>query len=319
MTGKDPRSNNTLAELVDAINISDDDPVPGGCDARWNAERGGLIHSYAENLIQSGKLESARYELAKWVPLDATSPSSMERIVSRSFKSSLGRTLIFQGYFQEALNLLLPTLQESDTDDFFEGTGWRLVLLSNIGDIYIELDRAAEAEEIISPESKKMVQAGAQNISSGRRLQLVLAESFIRRAMYHRAEEVALNLKTILEAITDPDMFAKRGIFRVLNMLARIAHFRSRWIEALELWDQTKKALEVLGRQDHSQMGLVQYAIAYALMKIGKLPESLQAFGKGKSMLEGQERRHWIVGFESYWHDYIVECVNLEVASLRTV
>ena len=86
MTGKDPRSNNALAELVDAIYISDDDPVPEG-DARWNAERGGLIHSYAENLIQSGKFESARHELAKWVPLHATSSLSTERIVSRSFKA----------------------------------------------------------------------------------------------------------------------------------------------------------------------------------------------------------------------------------------
>ena len=93
---------------------------------------------------------------------------------------------------------------------------------------------------------------------------------------------MALNLKTILEAITDPDKFAKRGIFRVLNMLARIAHFRSHWIEALELWDQAKKALEVLGQQDHLQMGLVQYAIAYALMKIGNYQSAGRPLGRVK-------------------------------------
>lgn len=38
MTGKDPRSNNALAELVDAIYISDDDPVPRG-DARWKRRK----------------------------------------------------------------------------------------------------------------------------------------------------------------------------------------------------------------------------------------------------------------------------------------
>lgn len=33
-------------------------------------------------------------------------------------------------------------------------------------------------------------------------------------------------------------------------------------------------------------------------------------------MLEGQERRRWVVGLEIYWDGYIVD---LKVASLRTV
>ena len=317
MTGKDPKSNDMMESLVNAISLACQDKTHDG-DARWNAEIGGLIHSYAENLIQGDNLESARHELAKWAPLNPTSTSSIERIVARSFKCSLGRILNFQGHFQEALDILLPTFQESDTDDFWEGSGWWLVLLCNLAVIYIELDRAAEAAELVAPRLERMAQRGTQNISIGCRLQLVLAESLIRRHMYDQAEEVVLKLNAFVEAITDPDMFVKRFIFGICSILARIAHFRSRWEEALDLWDKTSKALEGLGATDQSRMGLVQHAIAYALLKIGKVEQGLTAFHQGEGMLRGSHRRYWLVGFESYWRDYIVTCVYSEVAALGT-
>ncbi|MCJ1352502.1 MAG: hypothetical protein MMC33_002486 [Icmadophila ericetorum] len=39
-------------------------------DARWNAHRGELVVSYAENLIHADELELAEKELAAWEPLD---------------------------------------------------------------------------------------------------------------------------------------------------------------------------------------------------------------------------------------------------------
>ena len=317
ITGKDPKSKDMMESLANVISLYSQDKTHGG-DARWNAEIGGLIHSYAENLIQGDKLESARHELEKWAPLNPTSPSSIERIVARSFKCSLGRILGFQGYFQEALDILLSTFQESDTEGFWEGSGWWLVLLSNLAAIYIELDRAAEAEEIVSPRLEEMALRGTQNVSIGCRLQLVLAESFIRRHMYDQAEEAILKLKTFVDANTDPDMFAKRFIFGIRNGLARIAHFRSRWEEALDLWDQTLKALEGLQNPEQTRVGLVQYAIAYALLKMGKVEQGLTAFHQGENRLRGGNRRYWVVGFESYWRDYIVERVYSEIAARGT-
>jgi lipopolysaccharide biosynthesis regulator YciM len=118
----------------------------------------------------------------------------MERIVLRGRNITLGKILRFQGHFQEALDTLKAVLQESKIDSFYDCTGWRRVLLSNIGDLYCELRRPADAQFLLEPELKQMIDSGSQNISSGRRLQLTLAESFIRSGMYEKAEEVLSNL-----------------------------------------------------------------------------------------------------------------------------
>ena len=52
------------------------------------------------------------------------------------------------------------------------------------------------------------------------------------------------------------------------------------------------------------------YATAHALSKLGKKRESSDNFGKAKDLLNSDERMYWIVGFDSYWRDYIIECVG---------
>ncbi|KAL9585407.1 MAG: hypothetical protein Q9203_004257 [Teloschistes exilis] len=232
MLGEGTSSNKTLEEFVHSIILPGYNQLLEG-DARWNAQRGELVLSFTENLIEAGALTAARHELLQWKPINPGSPSSMERIVLRGRNITLGKILKFQGRFQEALDTLDAVLQESEIDSFYEGTGWRRVLLCNIGDLYCELRRPADSQSLVAPELKRMIDSGSQNISSGRRLQLTLAESFIRSGMFEKAEEVLSNLGKVYSTIHDPDALTQRGMFRVWASLARTAHLRYRWNEAL--------------------------------------------------------------------------------------
>jgi len=91
---------------------------------QFNAQRGDLVISYSENLIRKGKLDEAKRELIEWKPLNATSPSSLEKIAIRARDITLGKVLRYQGLFTEAVLLLETVLDECILDDFFEGTGW---------------------------------------------------------------------------------------------------------------------------------------------------------------------------------------------------
>jgi tetratricopeptide (TPR) repeat protein len=312
MVGDLSGSNQTLERFIHSTVFSDHD---SGLEAspQWSARRGDLVVSFAENLIQMGDLNTARLELCGWNPIDPACPSAMERIVLRSRNIALGRILRFEGKFEAALGYLEGVLEESEQDEFFEGTGWRRVLLSNVAEILCELDRPADAEKLLMPELQRMTDRGCQNISSGRRLQLSLTESFIKRGMYGPAAECLLKLKAVYEAIGNPDAIAKRGMFRVLSSLARISHLRAFWSEALEGWQQSLKLLAFLGREEGLHSGVVWYSISHALFKLGKHRESSECLIKARGLLENHERKFWIVGFNSYWFDFIMRelgCLN---------
>ncbi|KAL8736228.1 MAG: hypothetical protein Q9166_000383 [cf. Caloplaca sp. 2 TL-2023] len=116
-------------EFIHSIILPGYDQLLEG-DARRNAQRGELVLSFAENLLANGALTIVRHELLHWKPTNPRSPSSMERIVLRGRNIMLGKILKFQGHFQAAVDALDAVLQESKIDRFYEGTGWRRVLLS---------------------------------------------------------------------------------------------------------------------------------------------------------------------------------------------
>lgn len=307
--GKGVDSRLALEKFVNTIILPGEDK-PIKHDARWNARRGELVHSFAENLIQQGSLEHAERELLEWTPIQLDSPSSMERIIVRSKSISLGRILRMRGCFREALDLLLATLQESEADDTESG-GWRKVLLSNIADLYCELGQPWLAQQVLIPELEKMRFTGSHDTSAGRRLQLALAESYVKNEENDKAGKALDAMNVLLESIEDPDVIAKRAKFRVWSSLARRAHATSRWDEAMTAWERAGELLEALGRRTGSQPGLVHLGRAYALLQQGNAQQSLKEAKIGRELLEREgERRYWIVGLDSYWRDHIVNVTD---------
>ncbi|KAF4442656.1 LipA and NB-ARC domain protein [Fusarium austroafricanum] len=72
-------------------------------DARYNAAKGDLVLSFAENLMKDNDYPQAEKELEVWHPPNAEAPSTTERIVVQSWAVALGRTLKSPGHFEEAL------------------------------------------------------------------------------------------------------------------------------------------------------------------------------------------------------------------------
>lgn len=276
---------------------------------RFNAQRGILIISFAENLIRQGKLSEAKAELAEWKALDK-SYSTLERITSRARDITLGKILRFQGHFKEALVLLEDVLQGCQLDDYFVGSGWYGNLISEIADLYCELDRPADAQELLLRELTPIMERGTQDISTGRRLRMSLAETYLVRKMYIEAESLLADLRQTFISSNAPDYTVRVNIFRIWVSLARVSHRQSRWEEALSSWRQALSSLNCLGRSGGFNAGLVRCSISHALMMTGHEKESQRIFQEAEVTMASESRVYWIPLFNSQWHDFIVDCLK---------
>jgi tetratricopeptide (TPR) repeat protein len=275
-------------------------------DARWNAQQGDLVISLSENLMRDNDLARAKSELQAWQPLNIEAPSTMERMVLQSRNVMLGRLLKNQGRFNEALPYFQRLFKELSFRDYNVSTGWQMVMFSNLADCYCEVGRPDDAEAVLEAELGIIYESGWENISNGRRLQLALIETFIRRGFFKQAEECLLKLIPMFEAIAEPDILQNTGHFRVWAGLARISHLEGNWDDALVRWNRALGIVEAAGWNKGCTHGIFLYSIAQALFRIGDLDASLVTLENAKKSLAAEDRKYWIVGLGSYWYDYVV-------------
>lgn len=276
---------------------------------RYNAQRGELIISFAENLIREGKLDEAKSELTEWKPLDMA-PSTLERITSRARDITLGKILRFQGLFHEALTHLEAILQSCLLDDYFEGTGWYRVLLSEVADLHCELGQPVEAEKLLVLELNPMREKGTQDIATGRRLRMSLAETYLQRNMFAQAEDLLLELQRAYLSSGEPDYNAQFNDFRIWIALARKSHRRSEWEQALSRWRRALSALECLKMDRGFNAGLVRCSIAHALFVTGREMESVHMLQEARENMASEVHVYWIPIFNSHWHEYITKTMQ---------
>ena len=311
MSGRQAESDRCLEAFVQSNVLSSRDKKSEDTP-RYNAQRGELVISFAENMIREGKHKEAQNELNEWSPLDLNEPSALERIIARARNITLGKALRYQGRFQEAVELLEKVLAESQTDDCFDGTGWYRVLLSGIADLYCELGRPCDAEQLLQQELEPMTQMGTQDIATGRRLRMSLAEAFFQKNIPDKAEEILLSLKAVFETMTRPDYATQIVFFRVRVALARVYHRQARWNEAQSYWAQALGVSECLKMDVGFHAGIIRYSIAHALHVQGEREKSHEMLLEAKQNLASEPRVFWIAGFSSQWHDYIVRVVEEE-------
>lgn len=273
---------------------------------RYNAQVGKLLQSRAENLIAVDSLEQAQHELLKWSQVNNASPSWMEKTVQVSIKITLGRLSKIQGQFEKALAQFNPTLEWIVAKDIDAG-GWRRVLLANIGEVYCELGKPADAQTLLIAEIDCMKLTRCQNTSSGLRLQLVLAESYLRDGSHDWSKEVAHNVRSVLESSKEHNSITRRFYLRTWTILARIAHAREYWEEALGAWRQSLEILNLMQASSGPNAAIVEFSIAYALSKRGLVHESADTEALARAHLRAEKaRRYHFTGFDSYWRDGIV-------------
>lgn len=276
---------------------------------RYNAQRGELIISFAENLIRQQKLVEAKAELTEWQPLDDV-PSSLEKITSRARDITLGKILRLQGLFHEALTLLDGILQSCLLDEYFEGTGWYRVLLSEVADLRCELGQPLEAEKLLLHELTPMREKGTQDIATGRRLRISLAETYLERNMFAQAEELLLELQRAFSSSNEPDYNAQFYVFRLWISLARNSHKQFEWEQAISRWRNALSALRRLGQDKSFNAGLVRCSVAHALLMARRETDGAHLLQEARSDMESEARIYWIPIFNSHWHDYITKATQ---------
>nr|KMM72098.1 hypothetical protein CPAG_08397 [Coccidioides posadasii RMSCC 3488] len=284
-------------------------------DVRYNATKGDLVVSFAATLIKDGDLLRAKAELTRWRPLNPHAPSTMERLVLQHRDVMLGRILRNQGRFVEALSYLEKLLQNLSAEDYLVSTGWQMILVTNVTDLYSEVGRPQDAEAVLDKVLKIGQTQGWYNIGTGRRLRLALIESFIRRGLFTQAEEKLKELIPIIEAIREPDINQSTEHFRVWAGLARISHLQGQWNEALDRWNQALALVERSGWTQGFNHGIVLYSIAQVLARVGDVTGCQTSLSKAEKSLAVEERKYWIVGLGSYWYDYIVTALGSEGSS----
>ena len=288
-------------------------------DSRYNAQAGKLIQSRAENLIFVDNLEEAQRELQSWGPIEKASPSAAEKIVQVSINLTLGRLFKIHGYFDRALSQLTLTLERIDAEDIDAG-GWRRVLLASIGEVYCELGRPANAQSSLISELECMKLTRSQDTSSGLRLQVILAEIYLRGGSLDRSREVANTVRRILERSREHSWITRRFYMRAWTILARISHMREHWEEALSSWKESQKILNLMHESSGPNAAIVELSIAHALQKQGHIAKSLEIEASARDHLKSEKaRRYHFTGFDSYWRDTVMskfsQCTNSTVDS----
>lgn len=295
----------TLETFVKSPNYTDETKYTG--DARYNAQRGDVIVSFAENMILDGQLDEAKELLSTWQPLNPQSPSTMEQLVLRSRSISTGKVSLEQGNFEDAKVRLENLLEESMDDQCYEHTGWRRKTIHSLASSYCELGKPQMAANLVTPELAWMSRARKENIPGGRRLKLILAECQILLGDLAAAEATLEDLRGVIEVLKEPDLVTRTNFFRVFVGLARIAHGRKEWEKELRYWRQALDVGKGCGWDQQYPMNIVRYSMAYVLLSNQQIDEGLENLETAERSIKEDGPQYWSVGLSTYWHAHVKE------------
>ncbi|KAL8797717.1 MAG: hypothetical protein Q9195_000069 [Heterodermia aff. obscurata] len=276
-------------------------------DARYNAQRGDVIVSFAEDMILDGKLVDAKEVLSSWQPLNPQSPSTMERLVLRSRNITAGRIAREQGNFEDAKVCLENLLEESMDDPYYEHTGWRRKTIYSLASVYCELGEPQMAADLVTPELAWMSGARMEDMPSGRSLKVILAECQILLGELAAAEATLEDLRRVIEVRKEPDLITRTNFFRAFVGLARIAHGRKEWEKAVKYWRQALDAGKGCGWDQQYPMSIVRYSMAYVLLSNQQIDEGLENLEAAERSMKEDGPQYWSVGLSTYWLAHVKE------------
>ena len=221
ITGKGSQSDAVLAKVLD--NTANTKPEFLPINSRFNARSGKLVHSRAENLIESDNLEAAQRQLLRRMPVDKYSPSSMMKTVHFSNIVSLGPFSRHNVISKMHLRFWARHSSKSKPRMSWQVDGGQHFL--PMLEISIpELDDLRMPKPYSYPSWEGMRVATSYTTSSSRRLQSVLAESYIRDGSCQHASKILANLRRAVANKKEKGIITSRiFFFRTWTMLARIA------------------------------------------------------------------------------------------------
>ena len=244
----------------------------------------------------------------------------MESAVLRSRNTVLGRILRFRGRFDEALPYFETLLEEANTAEHFESTGGHQMILTNTADLHCEMNNGLKAEETLALMLKRITDWGWANTNRGQRLQLSLAESFLRRGMHGKAAEIFERLKLLCKPQGRTDVATNISIFRTWAGLARISHLENDWNEASRRWREALNMIEKCRWLDGFLASISRLSLAHIYKEVGDVEQSTLILQLARSFLDRNSLEYFWTGLGSYWYQYVETILDSKDAlASRTV
>ncbi|OJD21601.1 hypothetical protein ACJ73_07057 [Blastomyces percursus] len=189
---------------------------PESKDVRSHCSYGRLLLSQAENALLRNEFKEAAHQLTSW--MIRWHPSGLELKVARLKNTALGRVLRYNGDFAAAHRYLKECLK------MVNGSA-RYHIMHHLADVYCELDKAEEAENLVVDEVSRLRADGKQCSKRFRRLVLPLAEAYIKQGRLEAARSVLQEILEIFKLLVGArlDVTDQLGHVRSMISLARVS------------------------------------------------------------------------------------------------
>ncbi|PVH90945.1 hypothetical protein DM02DRAFT_664503 [Periconia macrospinosa] len=268
---------------------------PDGVSRRLNALYGQLHRSHLENLVQCDEYKLAIQEVDNWqLP---GSPSLIETRALPARTLTISKIFRSQGMFPDARRRLELCLDHPQAMN-------RSQVLCNLADVYCDLDLPGKADDLISPE----VEGGrkrATKMKAFRRFLVSAMDIDIQRRLYDDASTTVRELEGIFNDLRNLDTSDQLLHVRVLVASARICHFRSQFLEAVQKWEVALHHVRNYRsfRGEGFTYAVIHISKSLAYLKIGERGEARVSFNRGKEILQGRVRDYWIPTLAAWAED----------------
>ncbi|KAL9044405.1 MAG: hypothetical protein Q9214_002455 [Letrouitia sp. 1 TL-2023] len=269
---------------------------PHNVDPRMNAELGHLTLQSAINHVPDEELAKAIEELRSWQPLNATSPSTAERIASYHIDLWLGRVFRYQGQFSDSLECLQRSLLKTNHEGLFEDV--RPQLICDLGDVYCELGHPLKAEYLLEAEMKRLDDRGKRNSTDWYLLQLSQAESLWGQGRLEEAEALCSGIQSF-------PRLSKLSKLRLFTLFGRISYARGDWSNSRHYWTKALSILSTYPLVNGHTSRVILYSMKEVLQQEGNLEWSAKYNDQFKEMKEIKSGgcEYWIPGLGKWFHN----------------
>ena len=268
---------------------------PHKTDPKMNAELGKLILQSAINHIHNEELAKTIEVLRSWQFMNATSPSTVERIALYHMDLWQGKVFRYQSQFSNSLACLQRALLKIEHESSLEDARPRLIC--DLGDIYCELGDPLHAEHLLEAEIKRLNDRGRKNFTDRCLLQIFHAESLWGQGRFEKAEALCSGIQPFFH-------LSKLDKLRLSILFGRIYHARCDWSNARHYWTKTLSELSAYLLINGHTSRMIFYFMKKVLLQKGNLEWSTEYKDQIKKMKEIKPGgcEYWIPGLGKWYH-----------------
>jgi len=268
---------------------------------RIYAQYGRFLVSLVEQSLRRNQIPHAMALLFKWKPPNE-SPSSIMRNATFRWKFAMAKALRLEGSFSKALGLLQQLLVEATDQASFQGIQCRVV--SNIADLYCELDKAEAAVDLLRPEMKHHTEGGYEYFAN--LLRIPLAEALVQQGQFGEAEKHLLQAASFYDRTPELNNIAQTAHVRACFALAKMYTIQRHWEKALARWTEAKDTMAKYAWAQGFTLGMIKFSVAYILANMGHKEKSKEFIQAARNILHREgEHQYWMATVATHWRKFL--------------